>query len=1107
MRRILACALFGVFLAALAWPPPPVYAQQDETARRQVEERTRQWQDATNFTRLWLRLQQAQDPEEQITLADQALKAERDLHQWSLRHPRDELRARLWWMLGAGYAERTLGERAENLERAITAYGEALQFFRSDTAAGDWASLQINLGAAYGDRVRGDRAENLERAIAHFEAALTVNTRAKRPREWAVVQTSLGHTYQNRVRGERPDNLEKAIASYEAALTVLTRRAQPREWALAQGNLAVAYTNRIHGDQAQNLEKATAASEASLAVFTREAWPREWAQTQVAIANSNSRGEHESAIGRYEAALSILTRAASPVEWARIQSLLGWQYQFRSRGEWPDNLEKAARYYEAALTVFTRETSPEEWAVTQNKLGIAYRDPSLRGDRADNLEKAIVAYEAANSVWTRETSPDNWFSGQINLAVAYLNRIRGERADNVEKAIAAVEAAALLRRSWPTETNLGRAYLNRVHGDRQANVHRAIAHYEASVSLATHENLTVERYLNGRDLGDALMEAGEWYKAGMAYERARELFLQLFGQGLDEANSRRQITGLGSLFAHAAFVAAHRAEFEKALTLASEGRARQLAVSLKLQTLDLPAAKRGRLDEVRRGIRAEERLVEAAVGLERTTAVQRLVGLRQELVALVGSDSAAEKRPWGVLAQAQAVIGERGVIVAPILTKFGSKILIVSYAGLKPAGSDAVMQPTSGGAKVSNPGTLTPSFAVLDLPELTTDRLNVLMHGDARDRKTGGWVDAYKINYLEHSEQSQRWPEWLAAVGNLGPNLWHLFGARLDATLKERGIKPGARLLWLPTGALGILPLGLAQDPASKRYLADTYEIIYAPSLEAIALAQNRIANTTPATLAAIINPTEDLPGTEKEGKVVASHFSSKSRTVVARRAATPDAVLAALKGKTHWHFASHGTFSWDDARKSALLMHGQAPLSVGRLLEADGLGRPRLVVLSACETGLYDIDRNPDEFIGLPGTFTALGAAGVLGTLWPVSDAATALLISKFYELHIGGRLVPPTALARAQAWLRQATNAELEQYVRVAAKKGRLEARHVAEIGEELSEKGLARSRNAAAIEWIAPPEEARGPGKKTLAGVRRLARPYAHPYFWAGFIYTGV
>jgi CHAT domain-containing protein len=116
----------------------------------------------------------------------------------------------------------------------------------------------------------------------------------------------------------------------------------------------------------------------------------------------------------------------------------------------------------------------------------------------------------------------------------------------------------------------------------------------------------------------------------------------------------------------------------------------------------------------------------------------------------------------------------------------------------------------------------------------------------------------------------------------------------------------------------------------------------------------------------------------------------------------------------------ARGTFSWGDARQSGLYLSGRELLTVGKLLEADGLGQPRLVVLSACETGLYDISRNPDEFVGLPGTFTALGAAGVLGTLWPVSDAATALLIAKFYDLHMDGRLPPPTALRRAQAWLR---------------------------------------------------------------------------------------
>jgi CHAT domain-containing protein len=235
-------------------------------------------------------------------------------------------------------------------------------------------------------------------------------------------------------------------------------------------------------------------------------------------------------------------------------------------------------------------------------------------------------------------------------------------------------------------------------------------------------------------------------------------------------------------------------------------------------------------------------------------------------------------------------------------------------------------------------------------------------------------------------------------------------------------------------------------------------------------------------------------------------------RTVLERDAATSGAVLAALKGKSHWHFASHGTFSWDDARQSALVMHGMERLSVGRLLEADGLGRPRLVVLSACETGLAGTGRNPDEFIGLPGTFMALGASGVLATMWPVEDTATSLVMAKFYELHMGAdggaKLSPPTALRRAQLWLREATNGDLQAYASDVARQGRLESRHVAEIDRGLSEEGLKRSRNAATVEWIARNgAESTRRRKATPHDAERLARPYAHPYFWAGFTYTGL
>jgi CHAT domain-containing protein len=309
----------------------------------------------------------------------------------------------------------------------------------------------------------------------------------------------------------------------------------------------------------------------------------------------------------------------------------------------------------------------------------------------------------------------------------------------------------------------------------------------------------------------------------------------------------------------------------------------------------------------------------------------------------------------------------------------------------------------------------------------------------------------------------------------------------------------------VPSGWLGLLPLGLAQDPESKRRLGDDYEIKVTPSLAALAAVRARAAITETATITAVINPTGDLPGSEVEGDLVTAHFPETARTVLTREGATLAAVLPALKARSHWHFATHGTFTWANARQSALIMHDFARLSVDRLIEADGLGRPRLVVLSACETGLSEVTSNPDEFVGLPGAFLALGAAGVLGTLWPVNDVATALLISRFYELHIGENLPPATALQRAQTWLKQATNADLDAYVDGAAKGGRMTSRQASEVTGAVSPDGLKRGLNRDVVDWISP-ETTRSAQQPVGASPRAVARPFAHPYFWGGFVHTG-
>lgn len=92
------------------------------------------------------------------------------------------------------------------------------------------------------------------------------------------------------------------------------------------------------------------------------------------------------------------------------------------------------------------------------------------------------------------------------------------------------------------------------------------------------------------------------------------------------------------------------------------------------------------------------------------------------------------------------------------------------------------------------------------------------------------------------------------------------------------------------------------------------------------------------------------------------------------------------------------------------------------------------LVTLSACETGL-GVRAGGEGYIGLAHAFLQVGARSVLVSLWKVEDAATSLLMRRFYENRAGtfegdrsgfvGEPMPKAAALRdAKMWLRNYTD-----------------------------------------------------------------------------------
>lgn len=77
-------------------------------------------------------------------------------------------------------------------------------------------------------------------------------------------------------------------------------------------------------------------------------------------------------------------------------------------------------------------------------------------------------------------------------------------------------------------------------------------------------------------------------------------------------------------------------------------------------------------------------------------------------------------------------------------------------------------------------------------------------------------------------------------------------------------------------------------------------------------------------------------------------------------------------------------------------------------ILTADEISRldlegNKLLVLSACDTGLGDID-NIDGVFGLERGFKKAGAGTILMSLWKVPDEETGILMKSFYEHYISG-------------------------------------------------------------------------------------------------------
>ena len=216
-------------------------------------------------------------------------------------------------------------------------------------------------------------------------------------------------------------------------------------------------------------------------------------------------------------------------------------------------------------------------------------------------------------------------------------------------------------------------------------------------------------------------------------------------------------------------------------------------------------------------------------------------------------------------------------------------------------------------------------------------------------------------------------------------------------------------LVLVPHEELNSIPFQALQDPATGKYLGETFAISYAPSATVLANLESK-SPLKSGRLLAVADPAihEAIDEVNAIGKL----YPGRSK-VVAQEAASKADVKTWVSNYDVVHFSVHGTFNSTDPLLSYLQFKEAAPDN-GRLTAAEMFGLPlqksTLVVLSACETGRVEAT-HANEVLGMVRSLLYAGAGRLVLSSWEVNAGSTRLWMETFYRM---GQSSQPAEAAR---------------------------------------------------------------------------------------------
>ncbi|WP_246730368.1 caspase family protein [Nitratireductor mangrovi] len=413
------------------------------------------------------------------------------------------------------------------LDRAITAYRQALREVDAEHDAREWADIQLNLASTLLQRALADIDVDLVReGIAALEAARAIYNRADDPVGRARVQFSLGAATvalpfierhrqgEELVDSERRQAFRQVIAMLRAGIADVPRDRFPAAWANQHFIFAQAMVDEAVQAAPGELAEAIRSLELALEVWTRASHPLNWANAQEQLAFARKRIGNDSrdvptlrqAAKAFEAALTVFGADSAPSRRVSVQIELGRTLMdIAALTDDPADEALAVAAHRDALGDVGDTASAADTHSLRHNLGMALTDLGLaRSDPAPLLE-AIGSFEAALAAISREADPARWANTQNSLGIAYL--ARGEtfgEADALAHAIEAFHAALETYdqtqnpEEWArVQSNLGNTH--RVIGERTGSRDALLAAVEAYEAAGTARTRTKKPLLWAAD--------------------------------------------------------------------------------------------------------------------------------------------------------------------------------------------------------------------------------------------------------------------------------------------------------------------------------------------------------------------------------------------------------------------------------------------------------------------------------------------------------------------------------------------------------------------------------------------------------------------------------